>query len=233
MGIELAKALQYCTPFTTDKKNPVFGYACVNGDKIYATDTFAIIECQLNGDNGKKLIPLSKDALHLRGNTDGREVPNYERCFGDNNSYWGTFTVENDTGLKTVFRLWKAAFGMCKKLSPKGQMPRCMLESSKEGFYAYARDEKGMGVKFQLADETLCIIEHCYKARGIFNADFMAKICTVLIDLDPVTVTFRIGEDFKKLLVETDDVRILLMGMTPNGELDPLVGFYKMEKRHE
>lgn len=230
MGIPLAKALQYCTPFTTDDNREIFGYGYIDGDKVYATNTHACIECTLNGDNGQQLMPLSKRSIKSKVDPRSFTLPNYPRVFTLGTDYKEAIVLEASEGLKAVFKLWKDAFSFCKKLPKKGEPPRCVLETAKGSINAYAIGEKCVGAKFQLyADEDSK--QERYEARCIYNADYMVKICNVLIDLDPVKATIRLTEGFKKVLVETDDMRIILSGMTPR-EMDPLIIFYEHEKCH-
>lgn len=234
MGITLAKAMQYCAPFATDDNREVFGYGYIDGDKIYATNTHVCIECTLNGDSGQQLMPLSKKALAAQRMRYPEEfsLPNYPRVLDYGaDDYIGTIDLEKDTGIKPIVKQWKEAFSFCKKLAPKGEPARCMLESYKGSFYAYGMGENEVGAKFQLQDGDFKGTEFDpSNARGIFNADYMERICKVLIDLDPVKATLCIGKDFKKLMVKTDDMRIVLMGMVAGEADDPLVIYYEAER---
>lgn len=228
MGITLAKALQYCTPFTTDNNREIFGYGYIDGDKVYATNTHACIECTLNGDNGQQLMPLSKKAMKSKADPREFSVPNYPRVFNLGDDCQEAIILEESSGLKPVFRLWKDAFSFCKKLPKKGEFPRCVLETTKGGVNAYAVSGRNVAAKFLLYMEENKRLER-YEARCIYNADYMIKICNVLIDLDPVKVIIRLTDGFKKVLVETEDMRIILSGMKQL-EMDPLIIFYESEK---
>ena len=195
--INLAKAIQYAEKFTSkDEAKPMFAYILVKDGRVISCDTYFVIKCEVGGKQEPQLInPRGTELL-----AEPEKYPDVNKFF-QTKGFKTNITFENDRGLKDCFKRLAVIFDTCKKLTSKEELHKVLIKVKGNKLLIFSGEEEFMFFEYSVSEFDG---EHTGCA---FNADYLLKVCKVIIDVNTNTVNMYF---FKKgtMLIKMDGVQI-------------------------
>ena len=176
--INLAKAIQYAEKFASkDKARPLFTYILVKDGGVISCDTHFMIKCEVGGKQEPQLInPRGTELL-----AEPEKYPDVNKFF-QIKGFKTNITFNSDTGLKESFKKLAVIFDTCKKLTSKEELHKVYMKIKGNKLLIFSGEGELIFFEYSVSEfvgEPICCA---------FNADYLSRVCKVIVDVNPSTV---------------------------------------------
>lgn len=176
--VDLTKAIQYAEKFTSkNKARPLFTYILVKDGGVISCDTHFMIKCEVGGKQEPQLInPRGTELL-----AEPEKYPDVNKFF-QIKGFKTCITFDSDTGLKESFKKLAVIFDTCKKLTTKKKLHKVYMKIKGNKLLIFSGEEELIFFEYSVSEfvgEPICCA---------FNADYLLRVCKVIVDVNPSTV---------------------------------------------